>query len=125
MRMNPERSIQYTLVDWLRWKHPTIIFHANIFEQKATVAWRDIQKKMGFRKGVSDLFFPQSDRLGLTPKHMTYKGLWLELKTTKGKPTIEQEEFIQDMRDCGYAAFITYGYDEAETTIRWFFNLKN
>ena len=39
--------------------------------------------------------------------------------------TPEQKEFIQDMIRCGYAGMITYGYQEAEDAIRWFFNLKD
>lgn len=122
---HPERIIQYNIVNWLRQKHPDIIFHANISEQKSTVAWRDIQNRMGFRKGVSDLFFPAGIRLAENPLQEVYKGLWLELKTDKGKPTKEQEQFIDDMLKLGYAGFITYGYDDAESTIRWFYNLRD
>lgn len=114
---HPERIIQYNIVNWLRQKHPTVIFHANISEQKATAAWRQIQDRMGFRKGVSDLFFPEGSIKG------GYKGLWLELKTEKGKATEAQEIFTRDMLRLGYDAKITYGYDEAELAIKHFYSL--
>lgn len=122
---HPERIIQYNIVNWLRQKHPTIKFQANIAEQKATLAWRDIQDRMGFRKGVSDLFFPAGSTLAENPKQEVYKGLWVELKSDIGKPTKEQIQFIDDMIKLGYAGFITKGYQEAEDTIRWFYNLKD
>lgn len=125
MKISGERSIQYTLVDWLQWKHPTILFQANVAEQKATVSWHNIKKSMGFRKGVSDLFFPQTSRLADHYNDSWYKGLWLELKTIKGKASREQVEFINDMIQCDYAAFITHGYEEAHEKICWFFNLKD
>lgn len=117
LRQHPERIIQYNIVNWLRQKHPDIIFMANIAEQKATPAWHEIKDRMGFRKGVSDLFFPASNS--------AYKGLWLELKTLIGKATETQHNFIEDMIKLGYAGFITFGYNDAEKTIRWFYNLPD
>lgn len=125
MSNHPERVIQFNIVNWLRQKHPGIKFQANISEQKATLAWRDIQDRMGFRKGVSDLFFPAGSTLADNPKQEVYKGLWVELKTNIGRPTKEQVQFIDDMIKLGYAGFITYGYQEAEDTIRRFYNLKD
>ena len=112
---HPERIIQMNLVNWLRQKHPEIRFQANMSESKSTAAWRSIQHRMGMRKGVSDLFFPES--------RMEFKGMWLELKADKGRPSKEQIEFIKDMETCGYCGFITFGYEESEEKIKWFFSL--
>ena len=123
MSNHPERIIQYNIVDWLRCKHPTIQFQANMAEQKATIAWRQICHRMGFRKGVSDLFFPAGSTLAENPQQEVYKGLWLELKTEDGKATKEQKQFVDDMIKLGYAGFITFGHDDAKETIQWFYNL--
>lgn len=115
MSNHPERIIQFNIVNWLRQKHPEIVFHANIAEQKATLAWRDIQTRMGFRKGVSDLFFPGGNDY--------YHGLWLELKTTIGKASNSQLDFLRDMVKLGYAGSIAYGYEEAKSIIKEFYQL--
>jgi SAM-dependent MidA family methyltransferase len=112
---HPERIIQYNIVNWLRQKHPEIKFHANMIEQRSTPQWRAIQKRMGVRKGVSDLFFPAGNKI--------FKGLWLELKVENGIASNEQLQFINDMIEEGYAAHIAYGYDEAEIFIKNFYSL--
>jgi hypothetical protein len=112
---HPERIIQMNLVNWLRQKHPEIKFQANLAEQKCTASWRSILHRMGMRKGVSDLFFPASNQ--------GFKGMWLELKADKGRPSKEQIEFIEDMKSEGYAGFITFGHEESEEKIKWFFSL--
>lgn len=130
---HPERIIQINIVNWLRQKHPEIMFHANISEQRSTPAWRNLQTQMGFRKGVADLFFPASSHIPIgrstndvdNIKKEAYKGLWLELKSENGKTTTEQLKFISDMTKLGYCGYIAYGYDEAERVIRWFYNLQD
>ena len=112
---HPERIIQINVVNWLRQKHPEIKFQANIPEQKSTIAWRMIQDRMGFRSGISDLFFPGGNE--------KYKGLWLELKTEDGKLATSQKLFLSDMIELGYDAKVAYGYDEAMHIICDFYNI--
>lgn len=73
-------------------------------------------KRMGVRPGVSDLFFPRSNRI--------HSGLWLELKTLKGRPTQLQIDFIVDMIKEGYAAKVCYGAEHAIALIKDFYSLK-
>lgn len=74
-----------------------------------------ILKRMGLRKGVSDI-------LGLIPRGK-YHGICIEHKTIEGKPTAEQLHFIDNQNAAGYFAKITYGVDDAIDTIRWYINL--
>ncbi len=42
-----------------------------------------------------------------------YRGLAIELKTARGKVSIEQARWIEALRDRGWYAFVAYGADEA------------
>lgn len=64
-------------------------------------------KLIGLRPGVSDFFIP----VPVDPYH----GLWLELKTVKGRLTVPQCEWIAKMKVRSYAAYVAYGWDEAKT----------
>ena len=65
-------------------------------------------------KGESDLFF--------AVKTEQYGGLFIELKTETGKPTTEQKIYIEDMRQGGYCAEVTYSLDEAKKVINQYLN---
>lgn len=67
-------------------------------------------KREGLKAGVSDYFLA-------TPMINTH-GLWIELKSPKGKkPTAEQEAWLQRMRLQGYAAFWAKGWVNAAAGI--------
>lgn len=59
----------------------------------------------GVRKGVPDLFLPVS-RSG-------FYGLFIELKSEKGRPTKEQNDWVLFLLAQGYMAKVCYGYQEA------------
>lgn len=70
-------------------------------------------KKMGVRKGVSDLF--------LAWPNEQYAGLWIELKVPKpfrARVTLEQQKWLKKMRQAGYAACVCYGAEDAIQTIQ-------
>ena len=66
-------------------------------------------KRMGVKPGVPDLFLPYP--VG------DYSGLWLEMKTDKGKPTACQRDWIEYLRSVGYCAYICHGAGEAINAI--------
>ena len=73
-------------------------------------------KAEGTKAGVSDYLLP-------VPRHyMHYHGLWVELKAGKNKPTALQYEWLNDMRDEGYAAFWCSGWEEATKIILAYLN---
>lgn len=98
-----------TLVQWaatvpeLRWMFAV----PNGTRTTPSIAKR--MKAEGVLKGVSDIFLP-------LPRH-GYHGLFIEMKSMTGSATPEQREFIEAMRDAGYAAFVCHGYDKAKQTI--------
>lgn len=62
-------------------------------------------KKQGLRAGFPDLCLP-------IPKG-GYGALYIEMKSQTGKPTKEQREWVQRLRDLGNCAYICKGADSA------------
>lgn len=70
----------------------------------------------GYRKGIPDLLI-------YTPSR-GYVGLALELKTTKGRPSPEQLEWVDRLRSFGWDAKVVRGYDAAcEALFQYFDHL--
>lgn len=108
-----ERAIHLTVMDWVN-NHPEIrpyVIHIPN-ESVRTPKYGALLKKMGMRKGASDLFIAM-------PRHK-FHGAWIELKTVKGKPTSMQKKFLADMKKQGYYTNITYGLDEAIKIMDWY-----
>lgn len=103
--LNEEECHQVTVFDWIRLnKLDNICFHpAN--ERKCSPAQGAKLKRLGVKKGVSDIFV-MTARNG-------YHGLIIELKSKNGRASAEQQEFLQNMRMQGYNALLCYGADEA------------
>lgn len=113
MVIGEETKIQICLCNWLKQLHPEWPFIHIANERTCSIQQGALLKKMGVRRGVSDLFFPKSNVL--------YHGMWLELKSKSGKLTEHQIKFLQDMRDLGYEARAAWGFDEAIDIIQRFY----
>lgn len=59
-------------------------------------------KRMGVKAGVPDLFLPYP----VSPWH----GLWIEMKSERGRPSSLQKEWIEQLRAFGYAAYVCVGF---------------
>lgn len=65
---------------------------------------------MGTKAGFPDLF--------LCIARGGYHGLFIELKTVKGKPTALQQTWLNRLNKQGYKAVVCYGFDEAKEAIK-------
>ena len=72
-------------------------------------------KRIGLLPGTADYFFPEGN--------ISYKGLWLEVKTLKGKPSIAQKSFIAMVNNMGYYGTIGSGLDACISVIKTFYDL--
>ncbi|HEC1649717.1 VRR-NUC domain-containing protein [Yersinia enterocolitica] len=70
-------------------------------------------KRLGLRKGVPDLF--------LALPRGGYAGLWIEMKSEKGKASVEQNQWIAKLCDVGYQVEICFCYDSAKEMIERYF----
>ena len=99
-----ESLIQKIVVNEVGRKWPHVIFTCAPAVAKSARQGRE-NKLMGYRKGWPDLFFAVA-RGG-------YNGLFIELKTPRGKIQPEQEKMIVDLINAGYKAKICRSADEA------------
>lgn len=113
-RSHTESGEQIAAMDWLRLQHPKLAEYTMHIgnERKSSVYMGAIMKKMGVLKGASDLFMAWPSR--------GFHGLFIEVKSKTGRPTPEQNEFIDRMNGVGYHACICRGADEIISTISWY-----
>ena len=113
MRRNEEHRIQAALFKWAKYasaKQPGLKLMFAIPNGGARDAVTGAMLKAeGVRPGVPDIFLPQP--VG------QYHGLFIEMKTARGRPTPEQREWLMRLRHRGYAAVLCRGLDEAIDTI--------
>jgi hypothetical protein len=123
-----ENQIAKAFVDYVRTKYPKmapLLIHIPNEGKRSPIEGAR-QKACGLRKGVFDYFFAMRGNrrlhkeimkgmqvVGHTYIDIVWLGLWLELKSEKGKPTKEQLDFQEDMYQQGYQAIIVNGLDEA------------
>lgn len=98
-----EAQEQQRVVEYLEWKGLCYVHTPN--EGKRNPVTGNILKRMGMKKGFPDLFIYEP--VG------GYHGLSIEMKSLIGKPTAEQLNWLGELKQRGYAAYIAYGADQA------------
>jgi hypothetical protein len=123
-KLKPEMALQCALMSWLDAKHPSI---KSLTMVSAGGMWTNIRqaalmKSSGYKKGTPDIMIaiPQNG----------YHGLFIELKTEKGRPSKEQKDLIKTLNVQGYSAHICRGWNSAQSTIEnycalWILNHKD
>jgi hypothetical protein len=117
MKSNPfdkylteEDRLHIGLLDYIRLQYPKALVHHSANEGKRSPFERYKIKKLGLKKGFPDLIIIYNGR-----------NLALELKTEKGKPSEDQEAWINGLQAHGWTGYIAYGFDEAKQAIDKFF----
>jgi len=105
---NEEMWIQIKVVEYIRRKYPDALFTCAPATAKS-VQQGVKNKRMGLRKGWPDLFIAE-------PRNGRH-GLFLELKTQKGKVSPEQSAILNKANELGYSGIAVYSYEEAVETI--------
>jgi len=117
----PEAIEQAAVVAWARnneRKYPFLwMLHSSLNGLKRTKAAQGKAKASGMLSGVPDLFLPVP--MG------AFKGLYIEMKSAKGRISPEQSKFLKSVSDFGYAAFICYSAVEAIDKIKTYYNLSS
>lgn len=118
-RQHSESNEQIAAMDWLRLQHPKIAEYTLHIgnERKASYFAGFIMKKMGVLKGASDLFMAWPNG--------GFHGLFIEVKSLKGRPSPEQKAFIQRMKEVGYRAEICYGAEEVISTMEDYIKMES
>lgn len=110
-----EEQEQITLFNWARMREQLypelrLMFHIpNGGARSKSEAARF--KAAGVKAGVPDIFLPAP-----SGKH---SGLFIEMKRRKGgRISAEQEIYLKDLAQMGYAVCICYGWEDAADTIK-------
>lgn len=105
MPLKPEQITHINLYNWFTHEYPELADDLHHFanERKCSIQEGRILKRMGVKRGVSDLFlaFPRNG----------YAGLWIELKEVNGRLTKEQTEFLSRKCERGYRIFAAFGLE--------------
>ena len=105
-----EQKLQTAIVKYIKLAYPNTLFTATMGGVKLN-SWsqRNALKATGYLKGVADLLIFESKE--------SYKGLFIEVKTDKGKMTKEQKEFQTNAIARGYLCICCKGFDETKNII--------
>lgn len=118
-RRNIEDQEQIAYFQWLQRQHPNIFDMAIHVPNggKRSKAEGGIFKAMGVKKGFPDIaiFMPVQE----------YHGLMIEMKAPKGKPTAEQIDWGDRLKERGYEWVICYGWQEAARATNAYFGILN
>ena len=117
MKLGAEDIEQCKLFDWIRSKPELEPYCWHMANQRSCSAQQGrILKRMGVRSGVSDIFIAIANEM--------YNGLFIELKSQKGKVSNNQERFMIDMVSQGYYCTVCFGYEAARKVIEWYLKLE-
>ena len=100
-----EHQIQAALFKWLAAVHPKVVAYAIPNAARRSMAQAAYLKAEGLRAGMPDVVIATA-RGG-------YHGMYLELKTQKGKLFESQTEMLTRLANEGYASAVAYGLDDA------------
>ena len=113
--MRTEDVIQAACIRWYKLKHrgkmitsfPAGYVFGGDATKRAILGRR--MKEMGYMKGIPDLFIPHANRF--------YHGLFIEMKTEKGRLSPEQKEVIPRLEAEGYKVAVCRSLDDFITVV--------
>jgi hypothetical protein len=111
-RNNEEHYIQSLIVDWfdMRYYHLRLLLFAIPNGGARSVITGAMLKREGVRRGVPDLFLA-------IPTHSA-SGLFVEVKTPKGRVTPDQENYHDMLGEAGYDVKVVRSLSEGIDSIR-------
>ena len=116
-----ESAYQTQVVEWSRWaykanpvRYPHLnMLHCSLNGVKLSGTQAKVAKGQGMLSGVPDLFLP-------VPKN-GYHGLFIEMKSEKGRVTENQHWFLTNADSVGYKTVICYSAKEAISAIEAYY----
>ena len=105
----PEAIEQAKVIAWARANernYPYLqLLHCSLNGVKMTKAQAGRAIAQGMLSGVPDLFLPV--------KNNNFVGLYIEMKSTKGRVSVEQSRYLKCAAENGYAVSVCYSANEA------------
>jgi VRR-NUC domain len=110
-KLSKETLEQITCMNWLKLQYPAVwecTFHiAN--ERKCSAGYGKVLKKMGVKKGISDIFIAYPSK--------NFHGCFIEMKSLDGVKSPEQVAWINLMQKNDYFADFCFGSEDFIRTI--------
>ena len=105
----PEAIEQAKVVAWARANennYPYLwMLHSSLNGLKRTKNAQGKAKQQGMLSGVPDLFLPV--------KNNYFNGLYIEMKSAKGRVSVEQSRYLKCAAENGYSVVVCYSANEA------------
>ena len=120
--MATEAQHQNAVIKWsqqpsIRSKWPELaLLHHIKNEEKSSAKQVAIDKAMGVKKGAPDLCLP-------VPRGK-YHGLYIEMKTDKGRTSPEQDWWGEQLRAQGYCWEVCHGWKVAVRVLESYLHMK-
>jgi len=114
-----ESAHQSQVIEWSRWayktgKYPMLnMLHCSLNGVKLSATQARIAKAQGMLSGVPDLFLP-------VPRGC-FHGLYIEMKSEKGRLTDNQKWFLSNAESLGYKTVVCYSANEAIEKIKEYY----
>jgi hypothetical protein len=107
---------QKQLVQWCKqFSWGQFLYHVPN-ESVGGYGWMIRNRQMGMRKGVPDLVLPIPMR--------GFHGLYIEMKTEKGRLSTEQKRWADALKTFGYCMEVAHGWEEARDTLSWYMEVN-
>jgi hypothetical protein len=117
----PEAIEQAKVIAWARANernYPYLwMLHSSLNGLKRTKNAQGKAKAQGMLAGVPDLFLPV--------KNNNFVGLYIEMKSTKGRVSVEQSRYLKCAAENGYSVVVCYSAVEAINTIKSYLEQQN
>lgn len=110
-----ESAYQKQVIEWSKWAYKTgnypllCLLHCSLNGVKLSKTQAAQAKAQGMLSGVPDLFLP-------VPRQ-GHHGLFIEMKSDKGRVSDNQKWFLEQVASIGYKVAVCYGVNEAIKTI--------
>lgn len=116
-----ESAHQAQVIEWAKWaykanpaRYPNLdLLHCSLNGVKLSQTQAKIAKGQGMLSGVPDLFLP-------VPKN-GFHGLYIEMKSEKGRVTENQHWFLSKTDGLGYKSVVCYSAKEAISAIQAYY----
>ena len=117
----PEAIEQAKVIAWARANernYPYLwMLHSSLNGLKRTKNAQGKAKAQGMLSGVPDLFLPV--------KNNNFVGLYIEMKSAKGRVSVEQSRYLKCAAENGYSVVVCYSAVDAINTIKSYLEQQN
>jgi hypothetical protein len=116
MRNFKESELQKSCVRWFRYQYSDKALFAIPNGGRRGKIEAAVMKGEGVLAGVADLFLAHPSK--------SFHGLFIEMKSVKGKQTEFQKDFEQKVRAQGYEYAVCHSFEELQTTVNKYLSIR-